>query len=83
MAGTEYKFKVAAVNKWGTGIFSEVVTVLAASIPATVDPADPWFLQANKACSHRYYNMTTVARGQLYYVFITELRFFKALKRQP
>ena len=39
VAGTSYKFKVKAANKWGSGIFSDVVTVLAASIPAKIIPA--------------------------------------------
>ena len=47
VAGTSYQFKVAAANKWGTGIFSEVVTVLAASIPATIDQAPVTSVEAS------------------------------------
>lgn len=39
VAGTTYKFKVKAVNKWGDGVFSDVLAVLASSRPATIEPA--------------------------------------------
>ena len=38
-AGKSYRFKVQSVNKWGESVFSEVISVLAASKPATIDPA--------------------------------------------
>ena len=38
-AGTSYQFKVKANNKWGSGLFSDVITVLAASPPSKIEPA--------------------------------------------
>jgi len=38
---------VKAVNKWGEGVFSNVVSVLAASKPATIDPAAQTTIEAS------------------------------------
>lgn len=37
--GKSYRFKVKAVNKWGDGTFSNSLSVLASSRPATIQPA--------------------------------------------
>lgn len=35
-AGSTYKFKVRAYNKWGAGAFSSELSVLAASVPSAI-----------------------------------------------
>jgi hypothetical protein len=46
-SGKSYRFMVKAVNKWGEGVFSNVVSVLAASKPATIDPAAQTTIEAS------------------------------------